>query len=63
MQCAAGLAQLVEGLTAKQEVADLFSPSGETNIQCLKGTAFALQMDRPWCGLDDHIKWWFCLRK
>ena len=33
-----------------------FSPCGQTNIQGLKGTAFALQMDRPWRGLDDHIK-------
>ena len=56
-----GLAQLVEHLTAEQEVAGSIPRTGPT-LRVLKwlkngGTAFALQMDRPWHGSDDHVKW------
>ena len=46
----AGLAQLLEYLTAEQKVAGN------------EGTTFTLQMARPSRGSDDHLKWWCCLR-
>lgn len=48
---------------AKQEVADLFSPCGQTNTQVLKVLPLPCKMDRPWRGLSNHIKWWLCLQK
>ena len=58
---AAGLAQLVERLTAKRKVAGSI-PGARPILGVLKylgneGTPFALQAASPSGGLDDHVKW------
>ena len=57
----AGLAPLVERLTAERRVTGSIPGTGPT-LGVLKwlrneGTAFALQMARPSRGSDDHVKW------
>ena len=57
----AGLAQSVEHLTAKWEVAGSIPRTGPTPrvLKWLRneGTAFTLQMARPSHGPNDHVKW------
>ena len=58
----AGLAQLVECLTAEREVAGSIPRTGPT-LRVLKtlrneGTSFALQTARPSHGLNDLVKKW-----
>ena len=62
-----GLAQSVERLTEEHEIAGSIPVAGPT-LRVLKwlrneGTAFALQMARPSCGSDDHVKWRSRLQK
>ena len=56
-----GVAQLLEHLTAEQEVAGSILRTGPT-LRVLKwlkngGTAFALQIARLSHSSDDHVKW------
>ena len=58
---------VVKCLTAEQEVVGS-NPGVGPILRVLKqlgneGSAFALQMARLSCGLDDHVKWRFFLHK